>query len=232
MEAKGKPTNMMSIFGYVGQLQVEGERMPPTFSPYRSSTYFPRFAMSPQSKGFVRDPLSSGLDPRMMSYAGAEARQQIVQKSQSTAISGSNQRKHVKNMENTIVGHYRQVTKSFMNIQYLYGENGFDPRNLIKIKLHMLSMTKKEIGDKYEYIPKSKKLTSVFKNEINRIMLDYDKFNEIAIRLESNGLVNGFPDRLQFGVYLSVTVENILISQPKDENELVEMVIMVNDFYR
>ena len=227
---KGKPTNMMSIFGYVGQLQVEGERMPPTFSPYRTSVYFPRFAMSPEAKGFVRDPLSQGLDPKMMSYAGAEARQQIVQKSQSTAISGSNQRKHVKNMENTIVANFRQVTKSFMTIQYLYGENGFDPRNLVKIKLETPSMTIKEIESRFHYKTLDTKLRPIFDDEIRTIKDDYKKYNRIAYRLEAIGIVNGFPDKLQFGVYIDTTIENIKISKPKNDKELSEMVTMIDKY--
>uniref|UniRef100_A0A6C0LJ14 DNA-directed RNA polymerase n=1 Tax=viral metagenome TaxID=1070528 RepID=A0A6C0LJ14_9ZZZZ len=226
---KGKPTNMMSIYGYVGQLQVEGERMPATFSPYRTSTYFPRYAMSPESKGFVRDPLSQGIDATMMSYASAEARQQIVQKSQSTAVSGSNQRKHIKNMENTIVGNYRQVDKSYMNIQYLYGENGFDPRNLIKTKLDTPSMTMKEIEEKYHY-KGDKKYQSIFDKELQNIKDNYLKFNKYALKMESTGLVNGFPDKIQYGIYLDSTIENISTSKPKDDKELSEMVIMLDEY--
>lgn len=227
---KGKPTNMMSIFGYVGQLQMEGERMPATFSPYRTSVYFPRYAMSPESKGFVRDPLSQGLDPKMMSFAGAEARQQIVQKSQSTAVAGSNQRKHIKNMENTIVGNYRQVNKSHMNIQYLYGENGFDPRNLVKIKLATPSMTLDEIKEKYYYKSNDKKLQEVFDSELAQMQDDYTKFHEMVYKLEAVGIVNGFPDKLYFGVYIDTTIETILVSKPRDDKELSRMVKMVDRF--
>lgn len=227
---KGAPTNMMSIFGYVGQLQMEGERMPTTFSPHRTSVYFPRYAMSPESKGFVRDPLSQGMDPKMMSFASAEARQNIVQKSQSTAISGSNQRKHIKNMENTIVGNYRQVGKSFMNIQYLYGENGFDPRNLVKIKLPTPSMTLDEIDEKYHYKSDNKNLQSIFDDEIQQLKEDYTEFNEMAYKLEAVGVVNGFPDKMYFGVYIDTTIENILISNPRDDKELSVMVKMVKEF--
>ena len=227
---KGKPTNLMRIFGYVGQLQLEGERMPATFSPYRTSVYFPRYDMSPESRGFVRDPLSQGLDPKMMSFAGAEARQNIVQKSQSTAISGSNQRKHVKNMENTIVGNFRQVNKSYMNIQYLYGENGFDPRNLVKIKLATPSMTLSEIETNYYYESNDSKLQSIFDLEIQRIKDDYTKFNEIAYKLEAVGVVNGFPDKLYFGVYIDTTIEKMMVSKPKNDKELSDMVEIVNEF--
>ena len=227
---KGKPTNMQSIFGYVGQLQVEGERMAPTFSPHRTSVYFPRYAMSPEAKGFVRDSLSTGLDPKMMSYAGAEARQNIVQKSQSTAVSGSNQRKHVKNMENTIVGNYRHVHKSYMNIQCLYGENGFDTRNLVKIKLKTPSMTMEEICKEYYYKSSDSKLQSIFDKELQLIKDEYTTFNEIAYRLEAIGLVNGFPDKLQFGVYIDTTIESILISKPKNDKELSEMVIIMTEY--
>ena len=227
---KGKPTNMMSIFGYVGQLQVEGERMPPTFSPYRTSVYFPRFAMSPEAKGFVRNSLSEGLDPIIMSYAGAQARQNIVQKSQSTAVSGSNQRKHVKNMENTIVTNLRQVNKSFMILQYLYGENGFDPRNLVKIKLDTATMTISEIKEKYYYKTLDKSIVHIFDKEVQYLIDDYDQYNHIAYKLELVGLVNGFPDKMQFGIYIDSTIENIMIDKPKNDKELSEMVLMIDSF--
>ena len=227
---KGRITNMQSIFGYTGQLQVEGERMPPTFSPYRTSVYFPRYAMSPESKGFSKNSLSYGQDPIIMAFAGAEARQTIVQKSQSTAVSGSNQRKHIKNMENTIVENYRNVSKSHMNIQTLYGENGFDPRNLVRVKLEMVTMTIPEIKDKYYYKSSVKNLQNIFDDEINYIIDVYKKYHKIAYILQVNGLVNGFPNKVQFGVYIQTTIDNIMISKPKDDNELSEMVLIVKNY--
>ena len=228
---KGKPQNIMSIHGYVGQVMIEGERMPNTLSYGRSSIYYPRYALFPKSKGFIEDSLSEGIDSNVMAYAAAEARQQIVQKSQSTAISGSNQRRHIKNMEGTISNYHRGVYKSYMLLQYLYGENGFDPRYLLKIKIDSLTMTMEEINTNYYYKSSDKKLQHIFDNEIQKIRNNYTDYHKMANNLVSIGLVNSFPNKLSFGIYLdsaldSITKQNIKVS----DKELSEMTLIVDDY--
>lgn len=227
---KGKPTNLQSIYGYVGLMTIDGARMPLTFSPFRSSVYYSRFDITPQSRGFVRDCLVEGISPQVMGFTAQQARQQVVTKSQSTAIAGSQLRKHVKNIENTMVNYFYQVSKSFMMIQFLYGEDGADPRYLYKQKLTTVKMNNSELKEKFYYTAKDKALQSVFDKELSRLMNDRDRYRKIAYRLESVGLTNSYETTLMFSVPLDSMIFRYTNSKPKNEKELHDMVLMVDKF--
>ena len=228
--AKGKTTNMQSIYGYVGLVTLDGNRMPLTFSPFRSSVYFPRFDITPQSRGFVKDCLVEGVGPQLMGFTAQEARQQVVTKSQSTAIAGSQLRKHVKNIENTLVNYYYQTTKSFMMLQFLYGEDGADPRYLTKQKLITVKLNNNQLREKFYYTASDKSLQPVFDKELERLILDRDKYRKIAYQIESVGLTNSYETKWFFSIPLESMIFRYSKSKPKNEKELHDMVLIVDKF--
>tara|TARA_B110000908_G_C10262263_1_gene460257 strand:+ start:639 stop:4868 length:4230 start_codon:yes stop_codon:yes gene_type:complete len=228
--SKGKTTNMQSIYGYVGLVTMEGTRMPLTFAPFRSSVYFPRFDITPASRGFVKDCLVEGVSPQLMGFTAQEARQQVVTKSQSTAIAGSQLRKHVKNIENTVVNYYYQTTKSFMLIQYLYGEDGTDPRYLTRQELVTVKLSNYQMKKNYYYKATTSSLQPVFDNEFKQLISDRDKYRNIAFQLESVGLTNDYQTKLFFSIPLESMIFRYSKSKPNDEKELHSMVQIVDKF--
>lgn len=228
--SKGKTTNMQSIFGYIGQMTQEGGRMPLAFSPYRSSAYFPRFDITPASRGFVKDCLVEGVSPHAMPFTAQEARQQVVTKSQSTAIGGSTMRKHIKNLENAVVNYFGQTFKSYMLIQFLYGEDGLDPRYLVRQELRTVKMNNAQLKQTYYHKTDTKALQPIFDDELQKLIDDRDRFRRIASHLEATGLKNGYETKLMFSIHLESIVHRHSKSKPKDDKELAEMVKMVDKF--
>lgn len=207
--SKGKPNQMTEMMGVRGVLTLEGKRMPKLFSYGRCSTFFPRYAMDPISRGYVRDPLTEGFGPETMAYSAQSARQMVVQKSQSTALTGANQRKHIKNMENAITNSYRQTLKSHMLLQLLYGEDGFDPRYSIKQKITTVYMNNSAIKDKFRTKHKN------IDKELKALIEDRDWMREILIILDVTGLeYEGFTDFMNYGIHIDSIVDEYINDKP------------------
>lgn len=139
-DAKGSAANFFLIMASVGQVMLMGGRVPDTFSRYRSTVHYPRYSLAPESRGFIKNSFMRGLTHDEMCMAAMGAREQLVRKSQSTAISGAQFRIQIKNLESCITTYHRQVMKSQMMIQQLYGDIGVDPRFLIKENISIVNM--------------------------------------------------------------------------------------------
>ena len=201
--SKGKPANIIEMMGVRGSVTLEGKRMPSLFSPGRCSTYFPRFAVDPASRGFVKEPLMEGVSPNSMGYLAQSSRQMLVQKTQSTAATGANHRRHIKNMENTITNNLRQTMKSFMLIQFIYGEDGFDPRYLINQKIDTVFKNNNELVDYF------KSSMSTNKDEIITIIKDRDWYRNMMYSLDRVGLqYRGFSDSIPLGIHVDSIIDH------------------------
>lgn len=163
--AKGDVANLLKILSNVGQIKTMGSRVSNAFSPGRSSIYYARFDISPKAKGFIDKSLIVGLDLIDSSMASIEAREQLVQKSQGTAISGAVYRVHAKALESCIINNFRVVMKSVMAIQLMYGDIGIDSRHLYKQKFEEIFMSTNDIKQKY---------IKATPDEINRILVYRD----------------------------------------------------------
>jgi DNA-directed RNA polymerase beta' subunit len=233
--AKGKPNHMVEMMGTRGSVTLEGKRMPLNFSFWRSSSYYPRFALNSQSRGFVRESLVVGLTPPGITFAAQSSRQQLVQKSQSTSLTGSNQRKHVKNMDNTITNNLYQTHKSQMMIQLLYGEDGFAPQYLIRQTLDSVFMSDDDIRSKYLYTAKDKKHQSVFDAWMANILDDRDEFRKTMNVLDMTNLqYKGYTNKIMSVIYTDHVIDTYFNdgSKPltRNEKDLVTNVNMVAEF--
>lgn len=197
--SKAKPTHLSEMMAVRGSVTLEGKRMPQIFSPWRCSTYFARFDMDPISRGFVRDPLTEGFNADTMGFSAQSARQMVVQKSQSTSLTGANQRKHIKNMESTMINNLYQTFKSQMLLQFLYGEDGFDPRYLVNQKVDTVFMNDKQIDEIFG---------TKIKQENKQLKEDRDAFRVMMNILTDTGLqYKGFTDSMSFGIYVDSIID-------------------------
>lgn len=233
--AKGKPNHMVEMMGTRGSVTLEGRRMPLNFSFWRSSSYYPRFALNPQSRGFVRESLVDGLTPTGITFAAQSSRQQLVQKSQSTSLTGSNQRKHVKNMDNTITNNLYQTHKSQMMIQLLYGEDGFAPQYLIRQTLDSVFMSNADITTKYLYTAKDKKHQPVFDRWLTHIIDDRDEFRQTMTVLDMTNLqYKGYTNKIMSVIYMDHVIDTYFNdgSKPmvRNEKDLVANTEIVDEF--
>ena len=230
--AKGKLTNIQTMYGYVAQVTLDGKRMPETYSPYRGSINYPRFSMSARARGFIANSLVDGVGPEFSAFYGQEARQQIIQKSQSTALSGSILRKHVLALMNTISDHFYHVYKSENIVQFMYADNAIDPRFTIKQQFRTVKLSDDKLKELYYYKASDKKYQDVFDRELESLKNDRDHFRYYMARLNRCGVVSLYTDKVFSGVYIDGIISKTLVASTATptEKEIYEMALEVERF--
>ncbi|GBM77438.1 DNA-directed RNA polymerase I subunit RPA1 [Araneus ventricosus] len=141
--AKGSTVNAMQISCLLGQIELEGRRMPlmlngstlPSFRPYDTS---------PQAGGFVGGRFLTGINPQEYFFHCMAGREGLIDTAVKTSRSGYLQRCLIKHLEGITVQYDHTVRDSDGTvIQFLYGEDGMDPLKmqlLKKNRLHLLGM--------------------------------------------------------------------------------------------
>ena len=148
--SKGNATNIMQMMCLVGQQIIDGKRIPLGFSD-RSLPHFLRYDNGVESKGFVVNNYLDGLTPTEFFFHAEGGREGLIDTAVKTARSGYLQRKLVKTMEDLKVEHDYTVRNSNNKIvQFIYGNDGFNPIHLQKQTIDNLIVPEDEIlEDKY-----------------------------------------------------------------------------------
>ncbi|XP_054713157.1 DNA-directed RNA polymerase I subunit RPA1-like [Uloborus diversus] len=124
--AKGSSVNALQISCLLGQIELEGRRMPlmmngstlPSFLPYDSS---------PGAGGFVGGRFLSGLNPQEFFFHCMAGREGLIDTAVKTSRSGYLQRCLIKHLEGITVNYDYTVRDSDGTVlQLLYGEDGLD----------------------------------------------------------------------------------------------------------
>ncbi|KFD69395.1 hypothetical protein M514_12927, partial [Trichuris suis] len=124
--AKGTSVNQFQMSCMLGQVDLEGGRMPSGFVG-RSLPSFRRFDMSPRSRGFVTQRFLSGLEPQEFFFHCLAGREGLIDTAVKTSRSGYLQRCIIKHLEGLMASYDLTVRDSDGSIiQFLYGEDGFD----------------------------------------------------------------------------------------------------------
>ncbi|GIX88748.1 hypothetical protein CDAR_165131 [Caerostris darwini] len=160
--AKGSSVNAMQISYILGQIELEGRRMPlmlngstlPSFEPYDTS---------PQAGGFVAGRFLTGLNPQEYFFHCMAGREGLIDTAVKTSRSGYLQRCLIKHLEGlTVVADQTVRDSDGTVIQFQYGEDGMDPlkNQLLKPNsIHLLAMNYKALM--------SRKHVEVFKNMVD-----------------------------------------------------------------
>ena len=151
--AKGSPFNISQITTMMGQIFVGGKRMP------EGLAYFEKGDINPQSRGLVTSSFRSGLSLAEFFYSQLAGRENLADTSVKTASVGYIHRQLVKALENVIVKSDGTVRDGNNIIQFVYGNDGLDPKYLQKISDGDRTMTSfinvksvvGEINAKYGY---------------------------------------------------------------------------------
>ena len=125
--SKGSPVNLTSCVSNIGQQQIDGHRMRENFGG-RTLSYFTRYDSNPESRGLVPDSYLSGTKLPATVFNSMEARVALIGIALGTAVSGEQNRISVKNLEDQIINNFRQVSKGLDVVQFIYGDDGSDPR--------------------------------------------------------------------------------------------------------
>jgi DNA-directed RNA polymerase II subunit RPB1 len=130
--AKGGIVNLVQIAAFVGQQNINAERIPSSRSGgTRTLPHFRRGDYSAEAKGFVEHSYVDGLTPQEMFFHSAGGRKGIIATAIKTAETGYIQKRIDKKMEDHHVetdGTVRDANGQI--IQFLYGSEGMDPKKL------------------------------------------------------------------------------------------------------
>ena len=148
--SKGKATNFSQINASIGQTSIGGNRMATIFSFGRTLPYFERFSTDPQSRGFVVESYTTGVQISSFLFQAQEARYGIINKALSTSITGYQNRKSIKNLETLKIDNLRHVTKGSHIVQTIYGDDGIDVRFTEIVKYNTITISDKDFESKYK----------------------------------------------------------------------------------
>ena len=125
--SKGSEINVAQMVGCVGQVNVDGKRIPYGFDN-RTLPHYTRYDDGPESRGFVRNSFIGGLTPQEFFFHSMGGREGLIDTAVKTSETGYIQRKLVKAMEDFKIHHDGTVRNAAGTIiQFLYGEDGMDP---------------------------------------------------------------------------------------------------------
>jgi len=130
--AKGNVSNLASITAFVGQQNIEGERIPLLLSGGTRS--LPRFEPgdnSPEARGMIASSYLFGLNPAEVFFHAMAGRIGMMQTAMGTGETGYIQKKITRKIEDCrfcIDGTVRDSNNRI--IQFLYGDDGLSPQKI------------------------------------------------------------------------------------------------------
>lgn len=133
--AKGDEFNLAQIIALLGQQFFLGKRMQPGID-YNTRT-LPKFDSNSrelQAYGFIVHSFSEGLDQDEFFFHTAASREGLIDTAMKTSETGSMHHRIVKALENVKIEYDGSVRDSNQRIyQFVYGNDGMDPKKLISI---------------------------------------------------------------------------------------------------
>ena len=187
--SKGGINNMINIMATIGQQAINNDRIQEIFSHGRTLPYFNRFSLDPRASGFINNNYMTGLTVSEFVIGSMVGRFDIITKALSTASTGYMTRKGVLSNQSSITNNHRHVVKDTKIIQFIYGEDGLDSRELEDVKFNTIEMNDEELIA--HTVPKeliaANSTNSVSRDVMaafQKIKNDRDKMRKIFINLE------------------------------------------------
>lgn len=223
--SKGNWPNLEHITAFVGQIDINTERIGETFSFRRTSPYHTRFSMDPRAYGFISNSYVSGMRSDEFIPSDMNGRYDLINKALSTSITGYQMRKSIDALQSAQVDFFRRVCIHHKIVEYLYGEDGLDPQSVENVKFPTVMLNDKELEEKY--------LNQAFPEEFKLIKQDRDMYRAAFLGIES---IN-FNSPMNDVHILPVNIERIVVSairknadNKSSENDVSEMVKRVITF--
>jgi DNA-directed RNA polymerase II subunit RPB1 len=147
--SKGDENNVAQMISCLGQVSVEGKRIPYGFQD-RTLPHFKMFDDGAEARGFVESSFVKGLTPTEFFFHAMAGREGLIDTAVKTADTGYTQRQLIKAMENLMTQHDGTVRDGMGKIvQFRYGEDGVASTKLEGSSLPLQKLTDKEIKEVY-----------------------------------------------------------------------------------
>jgi DNA-directed RNA polymerase II subunit RPB1 len=229
----GNLTIIKQIHASYGQRTIGPKRLPQIMSYKRTNPFFPRFATSPESRGFIGTALKHGVKPTEFIAGTQESRVAIINKTMLTAVTGAQSRINVKNLENIFITNIGVCETSEFIVEQAFGDTGIDPRLLEPVKFPTVLLSNADFEKKYNVNKEEFAQLTIDRNEFRRIFLTLEqiqanvKFNDVQL-LPVN--TNRIYEDVLFDIFDAPTDTDKIESVTQSEEELKDMRSMVKEF--
>ena len=147
--SKGDENNVAQMIACLGQVAVEGKRIPYGFQD-RTLPHFKMFDDGAEARGFVESSFVRGLTPTEFFFHAMAGREGLIDTAVKTAETGYTQRQLIKAMENLMTQHDGTVRDGMGKIvQFCYGEDGLASTKLESCSLPLEGLTDQDIKGKF-----------------------------------------------------------------------------------
>ena len=139
--SKGSTPNLLHIIASIGQVTINMRRIPYQFAMGRTSVYYPKFSLSADSRGFIANSYVEGLTSAEYDFGSRNGRNDLINKALSTASTGYLNRKSIFALQSNIVNYFRGVSIDKKIVQFIYGNDGIDPRFVEQVDFKLMTAT-------------------------------------------------------------------------------------------
>src|SRR6185369_4062812 len=140
----------------------------------------------------------------------------LISKALSTSITGESNRKSIKCMESAVINLLGECEFNGKVIQQIYGDDGLDPRSLVRVKIESVMISNDLLDKKFNFsgfVAKSQEkntanittpnggtvsIESIFADEFARIKSDREEFVRIYQQVEDFTRNESLSDEKQF----------------------------------
>ena len=196
--SKGNSNNTGQMIGLLGQIGLEGKRIPMNVYK-RSLPYFFRNDYTAQCRGFVQHSFLTGANYSEFVMHNMSSREGLIDTAVKTAETGYTQRKLTKLCEDMKIcydGTVRNATDHI--IQFIYGDCGTDSTRQYNYKIDLLLMSDDDIMKKYKFDNSELKQYKDYSSQ------DNDEFYKTLIKMRNEvrkSQIKNKMDRKVFNTY-------------------------------
>lgn len=203
--SKGNYKNAVNIQGVVGQITINSRRIEPGANG-RTLAYYPRGDLSVEASGFIRSKYIKGLTGAEHYFGAKNGRNDLTNKALSTAETGHQNRKSIMALQSAIVDPLRVVCGPSV-IQYLYGEDGMDPRQLESVELPTFFLSNHAVVEKYT-LEEGPAKEQWHAQEVAQLIRDRDDCRAVQLNLEMVDFNYGVTNKTLMAVNVKAIAES------------------------
>lgn len=207
--SKGKNPNLINVMSAIGPSIINGKRMQESFAFRRTLPYCTRFSIDAKSYGFVSNSYVSGMTSTEFIFQDMASRFDLINKALTTATTGYFMRKGVMNNQSSIIDNYRRVSKGTKVVQFIYGEDGLDSRELEDVPYSIVTMSDTDL---LTYItPKNANgLDSEIDEWFKMVKNDRDLYRSTYLAIELADLKQIFTTMITVPVNIRHIIDNVI----------------------
>jgi DNA-directed RNA polymerase beta' subunit len=224
VQSKGNNPNLIHVSGAIGQTTINGERIREQFAFRRTLPYYARFSIDPAAYGFVANSYMTGMRTGEFIFQDMNGRFDLINKALSTASTGYFMRKGIMNNQSSVVDNFRRVTKDTKIVQFLYGEDGLDSRELERVSFATVPLSDAALREASWLDlaaagaagPELKAAQAAVDQACDKIREDRDAFRRIFFRVEDANFGQTFSTELLMPVNVRRIVDGVFIAAAAD----------------